>query len=42
MDVKEIEDLTWTAINAETRKIHDRDNQLRKILAQHNIKQMEE
>jgi hypothetical protein len=36
-DHKEIEDLTWKAINAETKKIHDRDKHFRDLLAKLKI-----
>jgi hypothetical protein len=36
-DLKEIEELTWKAINKETKKIHDRDQQLKNILSQTKI-----
>lgn len=36
-DLKEIEELTWTAINKETQKIKDRDNHFRDLLAKNKI-----
>lgn len=36
-DIKEIEELTWKAINEETKRIHYRDNHFRKLLEQSKV-----
>lgn len=39
-NMKEIEELTWKAINEETKRIHYRDDHFRKLLEQSKIEHM--